>query len=49
MMRDRLNHLRRLLSKDGTIWVHLDDTENHRMRLLLQMAAAGDDPSSLVR
>lgn len=35
MMRDRLNHLRRLLSDDGSIWVHLDDTENHRMRLLL--------------
>ncbi|WP_247828232.1 site-specific DNA-methyltransferase [Arthrobacter antioxidans] len=35
MMRDRLKHLRKLLSNDGTIWVHLDDTENHRMRLLL--------------
>ncbi|WP_208786621.1 site-specific DNA-methyltransferase [[Micrococcus luteus] ATCC 49442] len=35
MMRDRLSHLRRLLSNDGSIWVHLDDTENHRMRLLL--------------
>jgi len=35
MMRDRLFHLRRLLRKDGTIWVHLDDSEIHRMRLLL--------------
>lgn len=35
MMRDRLEHFRRLLRVDGTIWVHLDDTENHRMRLLL--------------
>lgn len=35
MMRDRLLHLKKLLSKDGSIWVHLDDAENHRMRLLL--------------
>lgn len=35
MMRDRLLHLKRLLSDDGAIWVHLDDVEVHRMRLLL--------------
>lgn len=35
MMRDRLVHLRKLLSDDGSIWVHLDDVENHRMRVLL--------------
>lgn len=35
MMRDRLKHMRRLLSDDGSIWVHLDDSENHRMRVLL--------------
>ena len=35
MMRDRLLHLKRLLSEDGSIWVHLDDVEVHRMRLLL--------------
>lgn len=35
MMRDRLVHLRQLLSDDGSIWVHLDDVENHRMRVLL--------------
>lgn len=35
MMRDRLVHLRNLLSEEGTIWVHLDDMEVHRMRLLL--------------
>lgn len=35
MMRDRLLHLKRLLSDDGSIWVHLDYAENHRMRLLL--------------
>ncbi|MCK7660046.1 site-specific DNA-methyltransferase [Corynebacterium antarcticum] len=35
MMRDRLVHLRNLLSNDGSIWVHLDYAENHRMRVLL--------------
>jgi len=35
MMRDRLLHIRRLLSPDGSIWVHLDTSENHRMRSLL--------------
>ena len=35
MMRDRLLHLRNLLSDDGSIWVHLDDVENHRMRVLM--------------
>lgn len=35
MMRDRLLHLKKLLSDDGSIWVHLDTAENHRMRLLL--------------
>ncbi|WP_144794273.1 site-specific DNA-methyltransferase [Corynebacterium singulare] len=35
MMRDRLLNMRSLLSDDGSIWVHLDDVENHRMRSLL--------------
>lgn len=35
MMRDRLLHLKKLLSADGSIWIHLDDVENHRMRLLM--------------
>ena len=35
MIRDRLLNLKRLLSDDGSIWVHLDDMEVHRMRLLL--------------
>ena len=35
MMRDRLVHLKRLLRNDGSIWVHLDTSENHRMRILL--------------
>lgn len=35
MMRDRLLHLKKLLADDGSIWVHLDDVENHRMRMLM--------------
>lgn len=35
LMRDRLTHMHRLLSRDGAIWVHLDDVEMHRMRVLL--------------
>lgn len=35
MMRDRLQHMRKLLSREGSIWVHLDDAEVHRMRVLL--------------
>ncbi|SOB96554.1 site-specific DNA-methyltransferase [Pseudobutyrivibrio ruminis] len=35
MMRDRLLHLKKLLAKDGSIWVHLDNVEVHRMRILL--------------
>ena len=35
MMRDRLVRLHTLLRHDGSIWVHLDTVENHRMRVLL--------------
>ena len=35
MMRDRLLHMKKLLADDGSIWVHLDDVEVHRMRSLL--------------
>ncbi|WP_257182659.1 site-specific DNA-methyltransferase [Corynebacterium cystitidis] len=35
MMRDRLLRLWNLLSDDGSIWVHLDDVETHRMRVVL--------------
>lgn len=34
-MRDRLLLMKELLSPDGSIWVHLDDVEQHRMRSLL--------------
>lgn len=35
MMRDRLLHMKKLLADDGSIWVHLDDAEVHRMRVLM--------------
>ncbi|ALD63006.1 DNA methylase [Arthrobacter sp. LS16] len=35
MMRDRLVNMRHLLSADGSIWVHLDDNEVHRMRSVM--------------
>jgi len=34
-MHDRLKLMRELLAPDGSIWVHLDDAEVHRMRCLL--------------
>lgn len=34
-MRERLLMIKDLLSEDGSVWVHLDDAEAHRMRLLL--------------
>lgn len=35
MFRDRVRQLLPLLSQDGTIWVHLDDAEVHRARVIL--------------
>lgn len=35
MMRDRLLLLKRLLRDDGMIWLHVDDVEVHRIRLLM--------------
>jgi len=34
-MRERLLLIRELLAPDGSVWVHLDDAEHHRMRLLM--------------
>ena len=42
MMRDRLIHLKKLLSDDGSVWIHLDYSENHRMRVLLDEIFGGD-------
>lgn len=35
MMRDRLEQIRDLLAPDGSVWLHLDDVEVHRARLVL--------------
>jgi adenine-specific DNA-methyltransferase len=34
LMRDRLDLLRRLLSEDGSIWISIDDTESHYLKVL---------------
>lgn len=41
MMRDRLLNLKKLLADSGSIWVHLDDAEEHRMRLLMDEVFGG--------
>lgn len=35
ILRDRLVQIRKLLSHDGSVWVHLDDAEAHRARSVL--------------
>jgi adenine-specific DNA-methyltransferase len=35
MMRDRLLQIRELLSADGSVWVHCDDAEQHRLRAVM--------------
>jgi adenine-specific DNA-methyltransferase len=35
MLRDRLVQIKPLLAVDGSVWVHLDDAEVHRARLVL--------------
>ena len=42
MMRDRLLHMKKLLADDGSIWVHLDDVEVHRMRVLMDEVFGAD-------
>lgn len=34
-MRDRLLLIKEILAPDGSVWVHLDDAEQHRMRCLM--------------
>jgi adenine-specific DNA-methyltransferase len=35
MMRDRLLQIKELLSPDGSVWVHCDDAEQHRLRCVM--------------
>ena len=41
-MRDRLNQMKDLLAPDGSVWVHLDDAEVHRMRCLMDEVFGGN-------
>lgn len=43
MLRDRLVQIRRLLAQDGSVWVHLDDTEAHRARSVLDEVFGSDN------
>jgi adenine-specific DNA-methyltransferase len=38
MLRDRLVQIRELLAPDGSVWVHLDDAQQHRARMVLDEA-----------
>ena len=42
-MRDRLLLIKDLLTPDGSVWVHLDDSEVHRMRCLLDEVFGADN------
>lgn len=41
-MRDRLTLIKELLTPDGSVWVHLDDVEQHRMRCLMDEVFGAD-------
>jgi adenine-specific DNA-methyltransferase len=42
-MRDRLLLIKDLLASDGSVWVHLDDAEVHRMRCLMDEVFGGEN------
>ena len=42
MLRDRLEQIHRLLSDDGSVWLHLDDAEVHRARCVLDEVFGAD-------
>lgn len=43
MMRDRLLQIRDLLAPRGCVWVHLDDSEQHRLRSVLDEVFGSDN------
>lgn len=43
MMRDRLRSIRDLLSMDGSVWVHCDDSEQHRLRCVMDEVFGPDN------
>lgn len=42
-MRERLRSIQALLATNGTVWIHLDDVEQHRMRMLLDEMFGADN------
>lgn len=49
MMRDRLLQIRDLLKPDGSVWVHLDDSEVHRARCVLdEVFGAGNFVATVI-
>ncbi|HWH00297.1 MAG TPA: site-specific DNA-methyltransferase, partial [Pilimelia sp.] len=42
MLRDRLVQIRELLAPEGSVWVHLDDAEQHRARCVLDEVFGAD-------
>jgi len=43
MMRDRLTQIHKLLADDGVVWLHLDNAEVHRARLVLDEVFGADN------
>jgi adenine-specific DNA-methyltransferase len=43
LLRDRLRQIKPLLAVDGSIWVHLDDSEMHRCRSVLDEELGADN------
>ena len=42
MLRDRLLQIKKLLANDGSVWVHLDDAEVHRCRVVMDEVFGSD-------
>ncbi|MGH9194171.1 MAG: site-specific DNA-methyltransferase [Acidimicrobiia bacterium] len=42
MMRDRLLQIKALLSPEGSVWVHCDDSEQHRLRCVMDEIFGAD-------
>lgn len=43
MLRDRLRQIKPLLADDGSVWVHLDDVEVHRCRVVMDEVMGADN------
>ena len=42
MLRDRLEQVQRLLAPDGSVWLHCDDSEQHRARCVMDETFGAD-------